>query len=102
MGSPGQFDEKLDEILSKCKKFCTRRKNDTASVASSVWTTYKDDDQNVWRALRRELCNDGVRSDDISKYSSKLKAYISELRREERLGHEDEALHGRFVHCHMV
>jgi hypothetical protein len=99
MGSHGELSDTVNEILSKCKELCMRR---SASVASSIWTTYEDDDQNVWRTLRRELCNDGIRSDDISKYSPMLKAYIKELRHKESLEYGDRASDLRFVHCNMV
>lgn len=46
----------------------------------SNFTTYADDDKEVWRQFRRDLIKSGFRSDDIYKHSLELKDHLCRLR----------------------
>ena len=49
------------------------------SLEGSVLTTYSEDDKAVWKAFRRELIKDGIRSSVIERYNEIIKAYVKEL-----------------------
>jgi hypothetical protein len=49
------------------------------SLESSALTTYNEDDKAVWKAFRRELIKDGIRSSVIERYNEVIKAYVREL-----------------------
>ena len=48
-------------------------------VEGSTWTSYADDETGFWRALRRELVNEGLPSAAIRKHKHLIKAYVKEL-----------------------
>ncbi|KAH7407326.1 hypothetical protein BKA64DRAFT_412593 [Cadophora sp. MPI-SDFR-AT-0126] len=50
-----------------------------ASGEGSVWTSYTNDDQMFWRELRRELANEGYRSDTLQRHKRLIKNYVEEL-----------------------
>ena len=52
---------------------------DSDSVRDSIMTNYEGDDKLVWRRLRAELVNEGIKSDDIQAHQPHLLRWLKTL-----------------------
>jgi hypothetical protein len=73
VGESPEMRKAIDRIASEM------RAGKREGSVISVMTAYEDDDQRVWRELRRELIGDGFSSGSIQRCKPRLKQYIRSL-----------------------
>ncbi|KAH8812077.1 hypothetical protein F5884DRAFT_784305 [Xylogone sp. PMI_703] len=70
--------DQLDVILDKVDNIAARM----GQRSRSTFTTYEDDDKEVWKQFRRELIAEGFSSDVLQQHKDVLRAYIREIDQE--------------------
>ncbi|KAH6681685.1 hypothetical protein B0J14DRAFT_468693, partial [Halenospora varia] len=81
--SRGNIEQRLEDV-SDLRGIGLKVEWATANLAAkasdgTVWTSYEDDDEKVWRSLRRSLIDDGYGSSVIQKHQQLIREYVAEL-----------------------
>lgn len=84
LGSQGKLEKHMDNHSEELKRI--RRSLNWISASfhavtpeGTVWTSYADDDKDVWRKFRRELIKEGFKSSTIEKHKPIIVGYLTEL-----------------------
>jgi hypothetical protein len=84
LGSQGKAEKHMDNHSEELKHIRQSLNWISASFHAStpegtVWTTYADDEKEVWRKFRRELVKEGFKSSTIERHKTIIIRYLTEL-----------------------
>lgn len=95
MGSLGRVESQMNNAGGDLREIKVAVNSITAHLISknnhegSILTTHTNDDRSVWKEFRRELIDDGFKSDVIKRHKRLIKAYVKELGSRGLLDDED-------------